>query len=66
MPRPAYSSPNEAQDENAPRKYRALRIPLNEYEFNLLDALSKKTGRSRLSTIRWALKKMADDERIPA
>ena len=66
MPRPPYKNPNEAQDENAPRKHKHIRVPLNEYESNLLDALRKKTGRSRLSTIRWALKKMADDERIPA
>lgn len=43
-------------DSEAPRAYKAIRVPFNQYEYDLLERLCKKTKRSKLNMIRYALK----------
>lgn len=43
-------------DSEAPRDYKAIRVPFNQYEYELLEKLSRKTNRSKLNMIRYALK----------
>ncbi|WP_061800030.1 hypothetical protein [Serratia ficaria] len=43
-------------DSEAPRDYKAIRVPFNQYEYELLEKLCKKTNRSKLNMIRHALK----------
>jgi len=45
----------------AKRDYKAIRVPFNEYEFEQLEVLANKTGRSKPNAIRWAISKMAED-----
>ena len=47
---------------NASRDYKAIRVPFNRFEFNQLEELAVKTGRTKLNTIRWALLKLAEQE----
>lgn len=49
-------------DPDAKRDYKALRVPFNEYEYRVLESVSKKTGRSKLNAIRWAIREM--DKRV--
>ena len=50
------NSPSKVElNPNAKRDFKEIRLPLNEYEFKLLDEGAKKTGRSRLNFIRWAI-----------
>ena len=48
-------------DPKAKRDFKAIRVPFNEYEFEQLEALADKTGRSKLNAIRWAILKMAEE-----
>lgn len=50
-----------ALEPKAKRDYKAIRVPFNEYEFEQLEILATKTGRSKLNAIRWAILKMAED-----
>lgn len=50
-----------APDPKAKRDFKAIRVPFNEYEFEQLEALADKTGRSKLNVIRWAILKMAEE-----
>ena len=53
-----YSADGEKEinlNPHAKRDFKEIRLPLNEFEFKLLDEKSKKTGRSRLNFIRWAV-----------
>jgi predicted transcriptional regulator len=49
-------------DPNANRDYKAIRVPFNQYEFEKLEELAKKTGRTKLNVIRWAILKMAEEQ----
>jgi hypothetical protein len=49
-------------DQNANRDYKAIRVPFNQYEFEKLEELAKKTGRTKLNVIRWAILKMAENQ----
>ena len=51
-----------ALNPDAPRNFKAMRVPFNEYEHGLIEALAKKTGRSKLNLIRWAVLRLADEE----
>ena len=42
-------------DPYAKRDFKEIRLPLNEFEFKLLDEKAKQAGRSRLNFIRWAV-----------
>lgn len=44
---------------NAPRNFKAIRVPFNEYEYRKLEELASKTGRTKLNAIRWAILKMS-------
>lgn len=50
-----------ALDPNANRDYKAIRVPFNQYEFEKLEELAQKTGRTKLNVIRWAIMKMAEE-----
>ena len=39
----------------APRNFKAIRIPFNEYEYERLELLARLTGRTKLNVIRWAI-----------
>lgn len=49
-------TPPKQTDSEAPRDYKAIRVPFNQYEYELLEKLCKKTNRSKLNMIRHALK----------
>ncbi|CAB5680647.1 hypothetical protein K1Y38_23135 [Serratia marcescens] len=49
-------TPLKQTDSEAPRDYKAIRVPFNQYEYELLEKLCKKTNRSKLNMIRHALK----------
>ncbi len=49
-------------DPRAPRNYKAIRIPFNEYEYERLELLAKLTGRTKLNVIRWAILEAARAE----
>lgn len=51
----ADATPKVELDRNAPRKFKELKIGLNEYEYHILMELSKRTHRGVLNTIRWSL-----------
>ena len=48
-------------DNNAPRSYKAIRVPFNEYEFRQLEKASVQTGRTKLNFIRRAILLLADE-----
>jgi hypothetical protein len=52
---------NVTLDPEANRDYKAIRVPFNEYEYNILEAAARKTGRTKLNYIRWAILKLAED-----
>lgn len=45
-------------DPHAKRDFKAITVPFNEYEFNKLEELARRTGRTKLNLIRWAILKM--------
>lgn len=45
----------EALDPKAPRNYKSIAIPFNEYEFKRLEYACEKTGRSKNSLIRYLI-----------
>ena len=53
---------NPSTDTNAPRTFKALRVTFNAYEYQLLEEIAKKTGRTKLSAIRWAIVQFAKKE----
>lgn len=46
----------------AKRDYKAIRVPFNEYEFEKLEELARKTGRTKLNAIRWAILQMCESQ----
>lgn len=54
-------SAEQTPDPSAPHNFKALRVGLNEYEYQILEAASRKTGRSKLNFIRRAVLKMAEE-----
>ena len=51
----------KAPDPTAPRDFKALRVGLNEYEYQVLEVASRRAGRSKLNFIRHAILKMAEE-----
>ena len=49
-------------DPDAPRKYKAIRVPFNEYEYELLDKAAKQARRSKLDFIRLAIQSAAEQQ----
>ena len=60
---PAADTPRA--DPHAIRNYKAIRVPFNAYEYGRLEALARRTGRSKLNAIRWAILKLAEAEEVP-
>lgn len=48
-------------DPAAPHDFKALRVGLNEYEYQILEEASRRAGRSKLNFIRYAVLKMAEE-----
>ncbi len=46
-------------DMDANRDYKAIRLPFNEYEYRQLEEASRRTGRSKLNFIRYAMLRLA-------
>ena len=46
-------------DPTAPRNFKALKLGLNEYEYQILENASRSAGRSKLNFIRHAMLTMA-------
>ena len=51
------------KDPNAPRNFKALRLPFNEYEWNILEEGCEITRRSKLNLLREALIVYVTDQR---
>lgn len=49
-------------DPDAPRNYKAIRVPFNEYEYNLLDKAAKQARRSKLDFIRLSIQALAEQQ----
>ncbi|MDQ6994912.1 MAG: hypothetical protein Q9M18_04890 [Mariprofundaceae bacterium] len=52
----------EMPKPNAPRNYKAISVPFNEFEYGKLEELCLKTGRSKLNAIRWSILKLSELE----
>ena len=48
-------------DPDAIRDFKAIRVPFNEYEYRKLEEVARKTGRSKLNAVRWAILKLAEE-----
>ncbi len=42
-------------DPDAPRSFKKINVPFNEYEFKILEEATKRAGRSKLNFIRFAI-----------
>jgi hypothetical protein len=51
----------DANDPNAKHNFKSINLPMNEYEYRKLEIIASKTGRTKLSAIRWAIAKAADE-----
>ena len=51
----------QSVDPTAPRNFKALKLGLNEYEYQILEEASRKAGRSKLNFIRHAMLTMAKE-----
>lgn len=60
--KPPVTEPIATIDPRAKRDFKGIRVPFNEYEYNMLEKLASKTGRSKLNAIRYAITKLANDE----
>jgi hypothetical protein len=50
-----YSESVKNLDKDASRRYKAIQVPFNQYEYEVLVALCDRTNRSKLNMIRHAL-----------
>lgn len=48
-------------DPQAPRKYKTITIPLNEYEYTILKDACRKSGRSAKNLFRYSMLKYAEE-----
>jgi hypothetical protein len=55
-------SETQQLDPSAIRDFKSIRLPLNEFEYSKLESVARKTGRTKLNVIRWAIKKLAEEE----
>lgn len=54
---------NSELDPNASRNFKAIRVPFNEFEYQLLAEASKKSGRSMLNFIRQSIVSAAQSKK---
>lgn len=52
--------PKPSMDKNAKRDFKAIRLPFNQWEYEVLEIASKKTNRSKTSFIRNAMMEAAE------
>ena len=50
-----------ALDQNAPRKFKTMSVPFNEYEYDQLMKGINLSGRSKLNFVRYAMLKLAKE-----
>ena len=50
---------NAILDSDATRDFKSIRLPFNEYEYRQLEEASRRTGRSKLNFIRYAMLRLA-------
>lgn len=50
-----------SHDPEAKRNFKSINIPLNAYEHDVLEKVSRSLGRTKLNTMRWALTKLFDE-----
>ena len=48
-------------DQNAPRKFKTISVPFNEYEYDQLSEGIKLSGRTKLNFVRYAMLKLVKD-----
>jgi len=48
-------------DPKANRDFKAIRVPFNEYEYNMLEEAATKTGRTKLNVIRWSIMRLVEE-----
>lgn len=51
----ADGAPTRNLEPSAPRTHKRINVPFNEYEFQRLEEAAKRSGRSKLSYLRWAM-----------
>ncbi len=59
---PGVEAATQTPDKDAPRDFKSIRVSFNEYEYGVLDDLSKKLNRSKLNLIRHAILMLAESE----
>ncbi|QGY32909.1 hypothetical protein [Pantoea cypripedii] len=57
---PGEKTKPEELNKNAKRGYKNIRVPFNEYEYQVLEKLSKHEGRSMLNMLRQAILREAE------
>lgn len=48
-------------DPQAKRDFKSINIPMNAYEYEVLDSLSNALGRTKSNTLRWAFLKLFEE-----
>jgi len=51
----ADGAPTQNLEPSAPRNYKKINVPFNEYEFHKLEEAAARAGRSKLNYLRWAM-----------
>jgi hypothetical protein len=59
----ADGAPTRKLEPSAPRTHKRINVPFNEYEFQRLEEAAKRSGRSKLSYLRWAMLEQAKRDR---
>jgi hypothetical protein len=55
------ATPVDTLEQNAPRKFKTITVPLNEYEYQALAEACRKSGRSAKNLFRYAMLKYAEE-----
>lgn len=55
----ADGAPTRNLEHSAPRNYKRINVPFNEYEFQKLEEAAQHAGRSKLNYLRWAMLEQA-------
>jgi len=55
----ADGAPTRNLEPSAPRTHKRINVPFNEYEFQQLEEAAKRSGRSKLNYLRWAMLEQA-------
>ncbi len=55
----ADGAPTRNLEPSGPRTHKKINVPFNEYEFQQLEKAASRSGRSKLSYLRWAMLEQA-------